>query len=91
MWNVTNPGYATHIATLTGHTDRISALSFSRDGRVLATASDDGAVILWNGADPALPTSAATLRIAAAPATTAVAGSGSDTHMDVAFSPDGAL
>jgi WD40 repeat protein/DNA-binding SARP family transcriptional activator len=33
---------------LDGHTEAVNALSFSRDGRLLASASDDGTVRIWN-------------------------------------------
>lgn len=38
------------LATLTGHTDGISAISFSPDGKTLATtrSSLDGTIILWS-------------------------------------------
>ena len=33
--------------TLMGHTEEIAALSFSPDGRILASASCDGTILLW--------------------------------------------
>jgi WD40 repeat protein len=40
--------------TLTGHTERVTAVAFSPDGASLATASVDRSVRLWNVADGAL-------------------------------------
>ncbi|MFC7643373.1 hypothetical protein ACFQX6_22975 [Streptosporangium lutulentum] len=37
-----------HLHALTGHTHRIWSLAFSPAGDLLASAGDDGAVILWN-------------------------------------------
>lgn len=35
-------------ATLAGHTDTISSLAFSADGKTLASSSDDGTIRLWD-------------------------------------------
>ena len=52
-----NVGYASfvlaeispyHIATLEGHTDRVSSVSFSPDGTTLVSGSDDGRIKLWD-------------------------------------------
>ncbi len=39
---------------LTGHTDQVSAVAFSLNGRTLAAGGYDHTAILWNVADPAL-------------------------------------
>ena len=31
-----------------GHTDRVNGISFSRDGRILATGSSDGTAVVWD-------------------------------------------
>ena len=36
------------VAQLRGHADSITGLAFSPDGTMLATASDDGAVLIWD-------------------------------------------
>ena len=45
LWNVEN---GQHITTLKGHTDTITSLSFSMDGKTLVSGGEDNAVLLWN-------------------------------------------
>jgi WD40 repeat protein len=48
---------------MTGHRGKVQAVGFSPDGRLLASASTDGGVSLWNVTDPARPALTATLTI----------------------------
>ena len=66
-------------STLTDHTDAVTAVAFSPDGRLLASGSDDRTARLWNVSDPAHPAIVAVL----AGHTAAVTS--------VAFSHDGRL
>jgi WD40 repeat protein len=65
-------------APLTGHTDRVTTVVFSPDGRTLTSGSDDQAVRLWNVTDPGHPT----------PWGQPLTGH-TDTVRSVTFSPDG--
>ena len=37
-----------NLGTLSGHTETITTLVFSHDGKMLASGSDDGTVLLWD-------------------------------------------
>ena len=39
------------LKTLEGHTHNVNWVGYSSDGKTLATASDDGTVILWDLSD----------------------------------------
>jgi WD40 repeat protein len=47
LWRVGTDRIAKRVTTLRGHTGVVNRLSFSRDGRLLASAADDGNIRLW--------------------------------------------
>ena len=71
-------GTAALSTRLTGHTNGVNSVAFSRDGHTLATGSADQTVRLWNVTDPAHPT----------PLGQPLTGH-TDEVRTVAFSPDG--
>jgi hypothetical protein len=77
LWNVADPARVTHITTLTGHAGDVTALSFSPDGHLLASASGGGTAVMWDVADPARVTHITTLTRQA------------DGVSALSFSPDG--
>jgi WD40 repeat protein len=49
LWDVRG-GKAKEVAAIRAHTELVGALAFAPDGRSLATAGDDGRVVIWDAA-----------------------------------------
>jgi WD40 repeat protein len=78
LWNLSDAKNPVS-SKLKGHTREISSLAFSSDGKTLASASFDKAVILWDISNPASPKKGVTLT------------GHSDWIRVLQFSPDGKL
>jgi WD40 repeat protein len=79
LWDIADPAAPVPLGPpLTGPTESVEDLEFSRDGRFLASASDDGMARLWDVTDPRAPVAVAELRPAGE----------SDYVFQVRFSPD---
>ncbi|WP_462203524.1 WD40 repeat domain-containing protein [Frankia sp. CcWB3] len=55
LWDLAEPGAPRRAAVLAGHRGPVRAVTFSPDGTLLATGSQDRTVILWDLADPTRP------------------------------------
>ena len=55
LWDVSDPGEPTSVATITGHSGPIQDAAFSPTSDLLATASDDGDILLWDVSDRTSP------------------------------------
>jgi WD40 repeat protein len=75
LWDITRA--PVQVARLTGHTDRVDRVAFSRDGHTLATASLDRTVRIWDVSDLRHPRHLPVLT------------GHTDAAVSVAFSPDG--
>lgn len=77
-WNVDEPGAPVLVSSMKRQAGRIGSLAVERGQSVVASAADDGSVVLWSLRDPRTPLELATL---------AVGGQYSSTS--VGFSADG--
>ena len=63
LWDVTDRAKPHRLAALAGHTFRVSALAFSRDGQTLASADMDAWAMVWDVAQPTKPVRLATVAL----------------------------
>lgn len=87
LWNASDPAQLTRILRLPAEGKApVSALAFSPDGRILASADDDGTVVLRDVTRPAAPAVLAMLHLAAPPQS---GFNWLDANVEIAFSADG--
>ncbi|TLP66047.1 helix-turn-helix domain-containing protein [Microbispora triticiradicis] len=78
VWDLSAPGGPAPLATLTGHSDNITAAAFHPGGRRLATGGQDRTIRLWDLSDPGRPLSLALLSRHEANVTSVAFGPGGD-------------
>ncbi|WP_053384104.1 nSTAND1 domain-containing NTPase [Leucobacter celer] len=81
-WRIDDGGIATELGALTGFGGPLHVSAFSSDGGLLATASNDGVLRVWDAAHPAATDT---------PSASFDLGAASNHVLGVSFSPDGTL
>ena len=88
LWNAADPARLSRLVALPAQGKAaVSALAFSPDARILASASDDGTVVLRDVTDPAAPAVLAVLHLAVPGVRPDL--SQLDSNIEMAFSADG--
>jgi WD40 repeat protein len=78
VWDVRDPAHPVRTAALSGHTNSVTAATFSPDGRTLATGSDDATARLWEVPGPVLAAHPDYVATATAPTGRTLATGGGD-------------
>src|SRR4030095_177416 len=61
VWDVSNPDTPVELVHLSGHSYYVSSVAFSPNGKLLASGSLDGTIILWDLSDLSAPAKLATI------------------------------